>query len=130
MPQASPAKKKVLVIDDERLIIKTTCILLRHMGYETLEALDGVSGAEMARQYRPDLVLLDLSMPQVDGWDTLSRLKSHAETSSIPVVIFTSREFARPDRVDLHGACGLIRKPFEPEDLREIVGTADATPSR
>jgi CheY-like chemotaxis protein len=117
----SAAKKKVLVIDDNRLILKTTCALLRQMGYETLEALGGSAGMEMARAMGPDLVLLDLSMPEVDGWETFKRLKKDPGTSGIPVVIFTSREYANLEAAGLEGACGLIRKPFVPEELEEIV---------
>ena len=114
--------KKVLVIDDERLIVKTTCILLRHMGYGTLEAFDGVSGHALAKRERPDLILLDLIMPGEDGWLTLARLKEDPETQDIPALIFTAKDYANAETVgSLRGAAGLITKPFDPEDLIEAL---------
>ena len=114
--------KRVLVIDDERLIVKTTCILLRHMGYRTLEAFDGATGLETARREKPDLILLDLVMPGEDGWMVLARLKAEPETADIPVLIFTAKEYANAETVgSLRGAAGLITKPFDPEDLIEAL---------
>jgi CheY-like chemotaxis protein len=125
-----PEGKKVLVIDDEKLIVKTTCILLRHMGYATLEAFDGAAGLAAARRERPDLILLDLVMPGEDGWLTLLRLKEDPITAGIPVLIFTAKEYANAEAVgSLRGAAGLITKPFDPEDLTEAlrkVGAGEA----
>lgn len=114
--------KRVLVIDDERLIVKTTCILLRHMGYAALEACDGGEGLALAKRERPDLILLDLVMPGEDGWRILARLKDDPATADIPVLIFTAKDYANAEAVGaLRGAAGLITKPFDPEDLIEAL---------
>jgi CheY-like chemotaxis protein len=119
-------KKRILVVDDERLIVKTTCILLRHMGYATLEALNGEQGLEVALAEKPDLILLDLIMPGQDGWQVLEKLKASPETAGIPVVIFTAKDYANAATVNqLRGASGQISKPFEPEDLEEVVARLD-----
>jgi CheY-like chemotaxis protein len=108
------------------LIVKSTCMLLRHMGYRTLEAFAGAEGIEAARRERPDLILLDLVMPEMDGWQVLSRLQADPATSGIPVLIFTAKEYANAEIVgNLQGARGHIRKPFEPEDLEEAIRRLD-----
>lgn len=118
--------KRILVIDDEQLIVKSTCLLLRHMGYGTLEAFSGVEGLEAARRERPDLILLDLMMPELDGWQVLALLQKDAATSGIPVLIFTAKEYANAEVIgNLKGARGHIRKPFEPEDLEEAIHRLD-----
>lgn len=115
-------KKCILVVDDERLIVMTTCILLRHLGYETREAFDGESALAAARKDPPDIILLDLMMPGLDGWQVLARLKGYPETADIPVVIFSAKEYANAEITNnLRGAAGQISKPFEPEDLEEIL---------
>jgi DNA-binding response OmpR family regulator len=117
-----PSKGRVLVIDDEKLIVKTTCILLRHLGYETLEAYSGETGLAMAREGNPTLILLDLVMPGMEGWEVLRRLRANAELARVPVVIFTAKEYANADVVGgLEGASGHIGKPFEPEDLEDVL---------
>lgn len=114
--------RRILVIDDEPLIVKSTCILLRHMGYGTLEAYSGEAGLESARRERPDLILLDLVMPGMDGWRVLEGLRADPSTAGIPVIIFTAKEYADYETVDcIRGARGHIRKPFEPEDLEEAL---------
>lgn len=115
-------KGRVLVIDDEKLIVKTTCILLRHLGYETLEAYGGESGLAAARQGVPTLILLDLVMPGMDGWQVLRMIKADAVLQDIPVIIFTAKEYANAEMIgNLEGAKGHIGKPFEPEDLEEVL---------
>ncbi len=115
-------KGRVLVIDDEKLIVKTTCILLRHLGYETLEAYGGESGFTMAKEGKPTLILLDLVMPGMDGWEVLRKLRADPEMANVPVVIFTAKEYANAEVVgNLQGAIGHIGKPFEPEDLEEVL---------
>jgi DNA-binding response OmpR family regulator len=119
--------KRILVIDDEQLIVKSTCILLRYMGYRTLEAFSGAEGIQAARKERPDFILLDLVMPDLDGWHVLSLLQEDAATAGIPVIIFTAKEYANAEMVgNIQGARGHIRKPFEPEDLEEAIRRLDA----
>ncbi len=115
-------KYKILVIDDERLIVKTTSLALQYMGFATLECLDGESGLLVAASENPDLILLDLQMPGLSGWDVLMRLQVYPETAKIPVIIFTAREFSkREEGFGSASVVGFLGKPFEPDDLTEII---------
>jgi len=110
--------KKILVIDDEKLIVEVTRVLLESSGYEVVSALDGREGFQLALEEKPDLVLLDLMMPVLDGWETLELMRSDETTAGTPVIIFTAKEMASPDRVAREkGADDYIAKPYEIEDL-------------
>jgi two-component system OmpR family response regulator len=117
------SRKRVLIVDDERLIVVSTRLVLEIGGFEVVSADDGETGIRAARQLKPDVILLDIMMPGIDGWEALRRLKESEETREIPVVIFTARENwrGRERALDL-GAVDFFRKPFEPEDLISLVG--------
>ena len=84
--------------------------------------VNGEEGIQKAKSLRPDLVLLDIMMPGIDGWETLTRLKRDTETSGIPVIIFNAREHARGHQKSSEmGAADYFRKPFEPDELIELV---------
>jgi len=113
---------KILIIEDEKLIIVSTQMVLEAVGYRVESAMNGEEGIRRAREAKPDLILLDIMMPGIDGWETLTRLKRDPETSSIPVIIFTAREHARGhQKSNEMGAAGYFRKPFEPDELIELV---------
>ncbi len=82
-------RKKILIVDDELHIRNLLSELLTMKGYETLTAEDGLDGFEKAVQSIPHLILMDITMPRMDGWQALSRLRSHKKTKEIPVVILT-----------------------------------------
>jgi DNA-binding response OmpR family regulator len=107
--------KRVLVIDDEPDVRSLLCELLADRGYLVEEARDGVDGLRVLYDKRPDLVILDLAMPQMDGWQTLERIR---ELSDVPVLILTSRagelEKVRGLRA---GADDYVVKPFGGEEL-------------
>jgi PAS domain S-box-containing protein len=114
--------KKILIVDDEKLILISTKIVLESVGYEVLTAVSGEEGIEVCRRETPALVLLDIMMPGIDGWETLSRLKCTPETSEIPVIIFTAREHSRGKQLAREmGAADYFPKPFEPDELISIV---------
>jgi len=106
-------ERTVLIIEDEKLIIVSTQMVLEAAGFRVESATNGEEGITKARDLRPDLVLLDIMMPGIDGWETLTRLKRDAETSEIPVIIFTAREHARGHQKSTEmGAADYFRKPF------------------
>jgi CheY-like chemotaxis protein len=116
------AGKKVLIIDDERLIVKSTGMALKFFGYAVLEAMSGESGIALAQRDTPDLILLDIMMPGMDGWEVLSRLGQEEATKKIPVIIFTAKEYSNgPALAKSKGAVDYIAKPFEPELLRKLI---------
>jgi len=113
---------KVLIIEDDPVIIKATSVVLEGVGCEVCSGLGGEEGLLRAAEERPDLILLDIMMPDLDGWTGLKRLKGQEETKGIPVVIFTAYEVARgKEGLIERGAVGLVSKPFEPDDLIGIV---------
>ena len=115
-------ERTVLIIEDEKLIIVSTQMVLEAAGFRVESAINGEEGISKAREMGPDLVLLDIMMPGIDGWETLTRLKRDADTAEIPVIIFTAREHARGHQKSAEmGAADYFRKPFEPDELIELV---------
>ena len=114
--------RTVLITEDEKLIIVSTQMVLEAAGFRVESAVNGEEGIQKARAARPDLILLDIMMPGIDGWETLTRLKRDPETSGIPVIVFTAREHARGHQKSTEmGAADYFRKPFEPDELIELV---------
>ena len=85
-------KKTVLVVDDDRALVKSVKYHLEHKGYSTCVAYDGAQAMEIVESHRPDLIVLDIIMPNMDGYEVIKRLKSKAETANIPIVLMTGIE--------------------------------------
>jgi DNA-binding response OmpR family regulator len=114
--------KKILMIDDEQGILTIFSHRLRFNGYEVMDALSGAEGIEKAKLWRPDLILLDIMMPEMDGYQVLENLKRQNDLKAIPVFI-TSVKFQREDirkAIGL-GAVDYIVKPFETNVLLEKI---------
>jgi DNA-binding response OmpR family regulator len=121
---------RVLVIDDEAPIRLLCRVNLEAEGMEVLEASDGPTGLEKARNGEPDVILLDVMMPGLDGWQVAEELIDGESTSTIPIVFLTARAEAR-DRargLDL-GGIDYVTKPFNPVELaplvRELIGRVE-----
>ncbi len=113
---------KVLVIDDEAPIRLLCRVNLEAEGMEVVEAADGRAGLDVARAERPDLILLDVMMPGLDGWAVAEELVGDEETAGIPIVFLTARADVR-DRargIDL-GGVDYVTKPFNPVELATLV---------
>jgi DNA-binding response OmpR family regulator len=112
------AQSKVLIIDDEKLLVKSTSMGLKCYNFEPEGALDGLEGLLMAEKIHPDIILLDIMMPGIDGWQVLERLKGDDNLKDIPVVIFTAKEYSNgKSEAELKGAVDFIQKPFELDEL-------------
>jgi CheY-like chemotaxis protein len=111
----------VLVVDDDSIILSTLGDLLRAHGHRILEAANGRDGLGLARAERPDLILVDYHMPDMDGLAVVDALKSDAGTRGIPVVAFTSGTAAQANKLIRAGCIGFIPKPFEPGTLPALV---------
>ena len=113
---------RVLVIDDEAPIRLLCRVNLEAEGMEVLEASDGPSGLEMARNERPDVILLDVMMPALDGWRVAEQLLDDERTKDIPIIFLTARaEFRdRARGLDI-GGVDYVTKPFNPLDLAPLV---------
>ena len=113
---------RVLVIDDEAPIRLLCRVNLEAEGMEVLEASDGPTGLEKARNEEPDVILLDVMMPGLDGWQVAEELLDSDSTNSIPIVFLTARAEVR-DRargLDL-GGIDYVTKPFNPIELAPLV---------
>ena len=111
-------KRKILIVDDERGVRELLSENLKMQGYETATAADGRAGLEEARRSRPNLILLDVIMPVMDGWKMLKELRADEATKSIPVVMLT----AKSDTEDLFKSEGLrvsdhFIKPIDMDEL-------------
>jgi DNA-binding response OmpR family regulator len=113
---------KVLVIDDEAPIRLLCRVNLEAEGMTVIEAADGPSGLEQAREENPDVVLLDVMMPGLDGWKVAEHLLEDERTSLIPIIFLTARaEFRdRAKGLDI-GGIDYVTKPFNPLDLAPLV---------
>jgi len=118
----SDAKTRVLVIDDEPPIRLLCRVNLEAEDMTVLEASDGPSGLEMARSERPDVILLDVMMPALDGWRVAEDLLADARTDHIPIIFLTARaEFRdRARGLDI-GGIDYVTKPFNPLELAPLV---------
>src|SRR5262245_49319014 len=107
--------KTVLVVDDERQIAEIARDYLRHAGYGVITAADGIAALALARAERPDLVVLDLALPRMDGLDVAKALRRE---SAVPIIMLTARveEADRLRGLEL-GADDYITKPFSPREL-------------
>ena len=106
-------KTLILVVEDYPDTQDLLRLLLERVGYEVIAAADGLEGLEKARQQRPDLILLDLAMPELDGWATARRLKADPQTAAIPLVAVTAFTLPGDKREALAAGCdGYIGKPF------------------
>jgi len=106
---------RVLVIEDNENNMELITFILNSNGHETLRAINGTMGLEMARQEKPDLVLLDIQLPDISGTEVLRRLRRHEETATIPVVAVTSYAMAGDRERLLEAGCdGYIEKPIDP----------------
>jgi DNA-binding response OmpR family regulator len=107
-----------LVIDDEPDVLLLCRVNLEHAGHQVLMAASGAEGIELARSERPDVIVLDLMMPQMDGYDVLQQLSVSDDTRSVPVLILTARTRAEDQlRGWRAGAAGYLTKPFAPVSL-------------
>ena len=113
---------KVLVIDDDSMVRETVVRLLILEGYQVIESAYGQAGYAAAISESPNIILLDLNMPIMDGFEVLHKLKSNPETERIPVIVLTARIDAESERRCMAaGATDYIKKPWGPAELQERI---------
>jgi len=116
------AKGRILVVDDEIYIVHILDFSLGMEGYEVLTALDGEQALEKARAEKPDLIVLDIMMPKLDGYETCKRLKADADTKDVPVILLSAKGRNVDQKVGFEvGADDYITKPFSPRKLVERI---------
>jgi CheY-like chemotaxis protein len=122
---------RVLVVDDEPDVLLLCRLNLQQRGHELLEASNGSTALQLARERRPDVIVLDLMLPGMNGYEVLETLKRDEQTSGIPVLVLTAKSL-RADRERSHGlgASGFLTKPFLPNELCELVESLVSTDGR
>ncbi len=114
--------QRVLVVEDSQVIQRLIEVCLRPAGFQVETRDDGPSGLAAAQENPPDLLILDVGLPKMDGWEVLSKLRSDLRTRNLKVLVLTAhaQEETR-ERADRGGADAFLTKPFRPNDLRRVV---------
>jgi len=109
---------RILIVEDDPDIVELVAYNLDEEGYETLSALDGQQGIASARQHRPDLIILDIMLPECDGFEVCRTLKADPATAQIPILILSAKSQETDKVVGLElGADDYVTKPFSPREL-------------
>jgi DNA-binding response OmpR family regulator len=122
--------KRVVCIEDEPEMIDLMKLILSRRGFQVMGAMGGREGLEAVQREKPDLVLLDLMMPDMDGWEVYQQLRADDATRHIPVIVVTAKAQSIDKVLGLHIAKveDYITKPFGPQDLLESVDKVLARP--
>jgi CheY-like chemotaxis protein len=114
--------KRILIIEDDHNSRYIYSTILKHIGYDTIEAMTGEDGLQAVAAEPPDLILLDIGLPGMNGWEVCARLKSAAATAAIKIIVVTAHAFL--EETTLAEKCGaelLLTKPVEPTVVRKHV---------
>jgi CheY-like chemotaxis protein len=123
-------ERLVLVADDEEDILRLVTMIIERSGHQVRPVRDGAEALEAIREVRPDLVVLDISMPEVDGIEVLRRLREDEETSELPVLLLSAQaQEADVRRGFATGANAYVKKPFSPQELAQRVDELLRTPT-
>jgi two-component system, cell cycle response regulator DivK len=110
--------KRILVVEDQEGNRRIVRDLLTSTGYELIEALDGETGVRMAKEHQPDLILMDIQLPGLDGYEATRRIKAEPTLRAIPIVVVTSYALSGDDaKAMAAGADAYVAKPFSPRQL-------------
>ena len=113
--------KTILIVEDNEKNMKLARDILRAKGYATLEAVNGLDGVKLAHEHVPDLVLMDIQLPDINGIEAFERIRGHAATAKVPVVAFTASVTANDrSRIGDAGFDGFLGKPI---NLKEFLDT-------
>lgn len=114
--------KKILIVDDEPDVIVILGLRLKIAGFEVITGSNGFQAIELAQKEKPDLIILDVKMPGMDGYTTFKKLRDDPETSSISVVFFTALQpQAAQAKVEELGADGFLSKTADPQEVLSII---------
>jgi two-component system response regulator VicR len=113
--------KKILVVDDEPHIVRLAKIKLVSEGFDVVEAYNGEEALEKVSLENPDLIILDVMMPKMDGWEVARRLRSSRATRDIPIMMLTARGLGEEPEERLAKVDEYFAKPFSPRELARVV---------
>ncbi len=123
-------QRKIVYVEDDEDMIGLVKLILERKGFHVIGAKSGREGLEIIRKELPDLVLLDLMMPEIDGWNVFQQLRSNETTKKIPVIVLTAKAQSIDRILGLHIAKvdDYITKPFKPQELTDCISKVlDAT---
>lgn len=129
----SPESKKIVLLvedNEDNLVVYRT--ILEHVGYIVVEARDGEEGVSRAHSENPDIILMDISIPKIDGWEATIRLKGDDATSSIPIIALTAHALEEDRARAMRAGCdGYLAKPVEPrrvvQEVEKFIGPPDGS---
>ncbi len=114
--------KVILIVEDDPKSLKLTRDLLQVSGYTTIEATDGEQGVELVKEWKPDLILMDIMMPKMDGYTACQAIKTDKATAGTPVVMLTAMGYElNKELAKRMGADGYITKPFSRQELLDVI---------
>ena len=110
--------KKILVVEDHEDNRRIMRDLLTSSGYEVIEAVTGIEGVTAAETYRPDLILMDIQLPGIDGYEATRQIKANPNLQKVPIIVVTSYALSGDDVKAFEAGCdAYVAKPFSPRDL-------------
>jgi twitching motility two-component system response regulator PilG len=119
-----PKNRKILVVDDSATVRKLISGKLEKSGHEVFCAVDGIDALDKIKEILPDLILLDINMPRMDGYQVCKLIRSNEETKDVPIVMISGKDgFFDKVRGRMAGTTGYITKPFGPETLMKMIDT-------
>ena len=131
---AAPTNKKVLVVEDNELNMKLFCDLLDAFGFQTVESRDGLKAVDLARQHKPDLIIMDIQLPEVSGLDLTRWIKDDTSINKIPIMAVTAFAMRQDERLVREAACeAYMSKPIQMmpfiDTVRKLTGPRTAPTS-
>ena len=119
---SQPSSKKVLVVEDNELNMKLFCDLLGAFGYETVQSRDGLNAVDLARHHHPDLIIMDIQLPEVSGLDLTRWIKDDETISDIPIMAVTAFALRQDERLVREAGCeAYLSKPIQMGTFMESV---------
>ena len=127
-PEGTPVTKRILLVEDHPATVEVMVLELEYLGYEALTAKTGEEGIQEALAQLPDMIILDIAMPQMDGYATARKLKGDSRTQHIPILAATAKAMPGDREKCLESGCDeYIAKPFTPQELgkkiKEMLGS-------
>ena len=115
-------KNRILIVEDEESLLKLESILLSSKGYSVTGVMDGKSALEEVRLHKPDLIILDIMLPEIDGFEVCRQIKENAETRNIPVVMLTAKKNSQDLSHGKQVGCdAYITKPFKSSKVLDVI---------
>ena len=124
-PETSSGAGTILVIDDETAVTGSIQAILSSEGYQVHLAHDGREGVDRASRVSPDLIIMDITMPEMDGYQAAEQLKQDPNLKDVPIIFLTGKSASEDDGMAFaKGGVSFVRKPFSPKQLRDLVALA------